>query len=119
MYTGEYLMQVKEQIRRAMEKSQISDIEDEEGNPVYKTVSKEDAVEKVMELFDSVAYQFIQTNANGNALYDIYGKLSQDKFPEYMHLMTEYSNKAYADYKFEHDEDVSDIFTVLDGGKQD
>lgn len=119
MNTGEFLADTKEQIRIAMEKSQIADYEDEQGNPVYKTVTKADAVEKVMELFDSVAYQFIQTNANGNALYDIYGKLPQDKFPEYMHLMTEYSNKAYADYKFEHDEDVSDIFTVLDGGKQD
>ena len=62
MNTGEFLAETKEQIRIAMEKSQIADYEDEQGNPVYKTVTKADAVEKVMELFDSVAYQFIQTN---------------------------------------------------------
>lgn len=119
MNTGEFLADTKEQIRIAMEKSQIADYEDEQGNPVYKTVTKADAIEWVMELFDSVAYQFIQTNSNGNALYDIYGKLPPEKLPEYLNLMTEYSNKAYADYKFEHDEDVSDTFTVIDGGKKD
>lgn len=119
MNTGEFLADTKEKIRIAIEKSQIVDYEDEQGNPVYKTVAKADAVEKVMELFDSVAYQFIQTNSNGNALYDIYGKLPPKKFPKYLELMNEYSNKAYADYKFEHDEDMSDIFSVIDGGKKE
>ena len=118
MYTGEFLMGVKEQIRRAMEKSQISDIEDEEGNPVYKTVSKEDAVEKVMELFDSVAYHFFMDNASGCALEEMYGPV-EDRLQEYMAKMNGYLVKEYEHYTFENDEDIRDTFVVIDGGKKE
>lgn len=119
MYTGEFLMGVKEQIRTAMEKSQIVDFEDEEGNPIYKTVEKTKAVEKVMELFDSVAYQFMLDNSSALAAEEIQGVVKGKDFQKYMVKMNEILNKQYDHYKFEHDEDMSDTFTVIDGGKKD
>lgn len=119
MYTGEFLMGVKEQIRIAMEKSQIADYEDEQGNPVYKTVTKADAVEKVMELFDSVAYQFMMDNSSALAAEEIQGVVKGKDFQKYMVKMNEILNKQYDHYKFEHDEDVRDTFSVIDGGKKE
>lgn len=119
MYTGEYLNQVKEQIRRAMEKSQIVDYEDEQGNPIYKTVTKADAVEKVMGLFDSVAYHFFMDNASGCAMEKMYGPVESERFQEYMKKLNEYLSKECDYYRFENDEDIRDTFVVFDGGKKE
>ena len=119
MYTGEYLLQVKGQIIIAMEKSQIVDYEDEEGNPIYTTVTKEDAVEKVMELFDSVAYHFFMDNASGCAIEEMYGPVESERFHEYMAKMNGYLVKEYEHYTFENDEDIRDTFVVIDGGKKE
>ena len=119
MFTGEYLTKIKEQIRRAMTKSQISDTEDEEGNPIYQTVTKEDAVEKVMELFDTVAYHLFMDNASGCALEEMYGPVEGERFQEYIAKMNGYLLKEYEHYTFENDEDIRDTFVVIDGGKNE
>lgn len=125
MTSGMLFNDYKEQIIRAVQKSQIMDGYDENG-PTYKTVTKEEAVERVKELYDETIYQFEQVRTSGVVIEKLLHKyipdLDEKKFlQEYILLVEE--ERLNCDYRFETTDDdkcfLKGMFTVIDGGIKD
>lgn len=124
--TGEMLNQAKEKLRRIIEKSQIEDGEDENGNPIYKTVAKTDALEEAMNIFDEVAYQFEETRISGvvleKLLHQYCPDLNKKQFlQDYMIAVeAEHRNDTYIYDNTDIDRNIRRMnFSVINGGKQD
>lgn len=126
MTSGILFNDYKEQIIRAAQKSQIMEGCDENGHPLYKTVTKEEAVDRIKELYDETIYQFEQVRTSGIAIEKLLHRYIPDLdekkfFQDYMDLVEE--ERSNSDYRFEITEDDRDIlksiFTIIDGGKQD
>lgn len=125
MTSGMTFNDYKEQIMRAALKSQIMEGYDEQGNPSYKTVSREVSAERIKALYDETIYQFEQLRTSGIALEKLFHKYVPDMDPkkflqEYMVLVEE--ERLNSDYEFEFTEDEREykksLFTIIDGGKQ-
>ncbi len=124
MTSGILFNNFKEQIIKAALKSQIMDGYDEKGNPLYKTVTREESVERIKELYDETIYQFEQVRTSGIAIEKLLHRYVPDLdekkfFQEYMLLVED--ERQNSDYRYETSEDDKDylksMFTIIDGGK--
>jgi hypothetical protein len=129
------LQSAKEQIRLAITKSKIVIDYDEKGKPILKTVTKEEAVKEVLDIFDHVAYHFLELNAGGLALerliYDIVPDLDMKAYMNKYVAYAEEERLKNTEYHYENDEfeepRVTDsereerkkMFSIIDGGKKD
>ncbi len=63
MTSGDLFNNFKEEIKMALTESKISaGYEDKEGNTVYETATKDEIIQRILNIYDETVYQFIQVN---------------------------------------------------------
>ena len=124
MTSGDMLNDKKEQIRRAMVKSQISDGYDENGY-IYKTVTKEEAVKQTMRIIDDIVYEFEELRISGIAIEKLLNKyvpdLDQKQFLHDYMIEVEKERAKGTSYHYEECDIEREMrkeqFEVINGGK--
>ena len=123
--SGDMLNEKKEQIRRAMQKSQIVDGYDENGY-IYKTVAKEDAVDQAMRLIDDIAFEFENLRISGVVVERLLSRyipdLDQKQFLQDYMTEVEAEKAKGTTYHYEKDDIEREMrkeqFKVINGGKE-
>ena len=121
----------KEQIIRAVSKSQIEEGEDPNGRPIYKTVTKDEALKRVIEIYDETVYQFNMVNTGSRALEKLFLKYNPDIdsttfLNDYMEAVEKERQKDRETHTYNYNSDKEAeneqrraMFSVIKGGKKD
>ena len=130
MTTGDKFTRYKNEIKMALTKSKINaGYDDEYGHPVYETVTKDEVIERILEIYDDTIWNFIQVNTSGvvieKLLHEYVPDLDEREFfQKYIQMVEE--ERIKSTYEFEKSdidrEMERDIirngFYVIDGGKK-
>lgn len=127
MNYGSAFNDFKEQIKMAITKSKIVDYTDENGKNVYRIVTKDEAVERVIEIYDETIYHLEQFAACSRAIEKILKERCPDLeeseyLREYIRIMEQELQSS--EYRYDSDVDEERVtlrnsFKVIDGGKKD
>ena len=132
MNVSEILNDYKEQIKMAATQNKIKTGEDKDGQPVFEVVSKENALERILAIYDNTAYQYLSLKAASNAieriLYDYHPNLDKDELVRKFVRYSEEEKLNERGYIYESDKEIAkevheqekksrrSRFSVIDGG---
>ena len=130
MTTDDMFNRYKNEIKMALTKSKIyTGYEDENGHPVYETVTKDEIIEHILEIYDATIWEFIQVNTSGvvieKLLHEYVPDLDEREFFQKYIQMVE-KERIKSTYEFEKSDIecemerdiIRNSLYVIDGGKK-